>query len=291
MPVPGAKRPNRTASTSSSCGQGRLQRPDEEVGGGDLAATRRADGLDDAAGQHQHRGHLARRVGVRDRPDRRAAVADRRVRHVAQGLAQQRQRGARPVVALQPGVADQGADPHPASVTSTASSPDDAVDVDEVAGAARRMLSSGMRLCPPASTLPSWPTSASTPTASSTVRGAWCTNGAGFTERSCLVDGAGERHRPAREVAAPGRGGGRCGSGASVALGVAVARGAGVALLVEVVDTVAVTVGVVTDRDRGSSGTVGPLAQLLGGDRPGQVVADDGDDGAERDAARARSRR
>ena len=46
------------------------------------------------------------------------------------------------------------------SLDVDAGQPRDAVDVDEVAGAARRMLSIGIRLCPPARTLPSWPTCA-----------------------------------------------------------------------------------------------------------------------------------
>src|SRR6478735_3855351 len=151
------------------------------------------------------------------------------------------------------------------------------------------MLGTGIRLCPPASTLPSWPNSASTATVSSTVRGAWCTNGAGFTLAIL----------PARRAwgKAPPRPRGRCPragrsvlpvagrrlpvSGAPVAVGLAVARGAGVALLVEVIDAVAVAVDVVTHGDRGA---VGPVAQLLRGDSPRQVVADDRDDGAERDA-------
>ena len=128
------------------------------------------------------RGHLARGVGVGDRADGGAAVADRRVGDVAQGLAEQGQGGVGPVVALQPGVPDERADAHPASVvTSTASSPATPLMSTRWPGVARRMLSTGMRLCPPASTLPSWPTSPSTATASSTVRGAWCTNGPGFT--------------------------------------------------------------------------------------------------------------
>src|SRR6478752_9339036 len=48
-------------------------------------------------------------------------------------------------------------------------------------GAARRMLRIGMRLWPPARTLPSCPTSARTATASATLRGAWWTKGEGFT--------------------------------------------------------------------------------------------------------------
>src|SRR4029453_9881620 len=51
------------------------------------------------------------------------------------------------------------------------------------AGAARRMLSSGTRLWPPASTLPSWPTSASSDSASATVLGRWYSNTGGFIAR------------------------------------------------------------------------------------------------------------
>src|ERR687887_441072 len=52
------------------------------------------------------------------------------------------------------------------------------------AGAARRMLSSGTRLCPPARTLPSWPTSASAARASATVAGRWYSNAGGFIPAS-----------------------------------------------------------------------------------------------------------
>ncbi len=47
-------------------------------------------------------------------------------------------------------------------------------------GAASRMFSTGTRLWPPASTLPSAPTSASTVSASVTVDGRWYSNGGGF---------------------------------------------------------------------------------------------------------------
>src|SRR6266545_3834042 len=48
------------------------------------------------------------------------------------------------------------------------------------AGAARRMFSTGTRLWPPASTLPSPPTSASTASASGTVAGRWYVKAGGF---------------------------------------------------------------------------------------------------------------
>ena len=51
-------------------------------------------------------------VGVGDGAHRRPAVADRRVGHVDEGLAQERQRGIRVLVALELSMADQGADPH-----------------------------------------------------------------------------------------------------------------------------------------------------------------------------------
>src|SRR5512139_3191863 len=155
------------------------------------------------------------------------------------------------------------------------------------------MLSTGNRLCPPASTLPSEPVSASTATASSTVCGAWCTNGAGFTCSILPVRGVRGKAPPRPRGRGPRAGrwsagaGGR--SGLPVAPGVARPRGARVALLVEVVATVAVGVGVVAhgrERAAGRVGahSVGAVAQLLRGDRAGQVVAGDGDDGAERDA-------
>ena len=136
-------------------------------------------------------------------------------------------------------------------------------------GAASRMLSTGIRLCPPASTLPSWPTSASTATASSTVRGCVVHERCGLH----LSDPASSRVREgtaAREVVAPGRRVVGPVRGAGRAPG-RVARGAGCPL-VEVVDAVAVAVDVVAHGDRGA---VGPVAQLRRGDRPGQVVADD----------------
>ena len=61
------------------------------------------------------------------------------------------------------------------------------------------MLSIGSRLCPPASTLPSPPTSASTASASSSDEGADQANGEGFTLRILAHRRAGgEQPPPAR---------------------------------------------------------------------------------------------
>ena len=129
-------------------GQGRLERPLEEVGRCDLASTLRPDGLDDAAGEQEHRGHLAGGVGVRDRADRGAAVADRRVGDVAQRLAQEGERGLGGVVALEPRVPDECAHPHPRVGDVDGIQPGDAVDVDEVAGAGQPHVEHGDQALP-----------------------------------------------------------------------------------------------------------------------------------------------
>ena len=64
--------------------------------------------------QGEHRRHLPARVGVREAADRRAAVADHRVRDEPQRLPEQRQRVERRVVALDVGVPGQRTDAHPA---------------------------------------------------------------------------------------------------------------------------------------------------------------------------------
>src|SRR5918995_1152248 len=94
-------------------GERRLEGALEEVGGGDLPATVRPDRLDDAAGEDGDGGHLPGRVGMGDRADRRAAVADRRVCDVADCLAEQGKGDIRARVPLETRVPDQGADPYP----------------------------------------------------------------------------------------------------------------------------------------------------------------------------------
>src|SRR6476661_3808694 len=70
------------------------------------------------------------------------------------------------------------------------------------AGAAKRMFRMGSRLCPPASTLPSPPTRASSANASATEAGADQANGDGFTLRILAhVRAGGEQPPPAQQPA------------------------------------------------------------------------------------------
>src|SRR3954467_1824842 len=70
------------------------------------------------------------------------------------------------------------------------------------AGAASRMFRMGSRLCPPASTLPSPPTRASSASASATESGADQANGDGFTLRILAhARAGGEQPPPAQQPA------------------------------------------------------------------------------------------
>ena len=140
----------------------------------------RRDG-DRAAEQRQHHRHLGRRVGVHDRADRRAPVADRGVRDVRQ---RQRRAAAGPGV-RRPRRARRRAGPArrpapPPSRPATWSRSGSALMSTSVAGAASRIDSRGTRLCPPASTFaPDPPARASS--ACWRPCGRTNANGAGFT--------------------------------------------------------------------------------------------------------------
>ena len=128
----GRQPPERRAHGHLVLGEARLERADEEVGGGDLAGPAGAGDLDVAVQQREHRRHLAGGVGVGDRADRGAAVADDRVGDVQQGLAQQREGGVGALVPLQLGVPDEGADAHRVLPHLDVAEAGHPVDVDQV---------------------------------------------------------------------------------------------------------------------------------------------------------------
>ena len=132
VPVPAANRRNRTATASSSSASEVSRAPSKKSADRDLAGARLRHGLDDPVGERQHRRHLTGGVGVRDRPDRGAPVADHGVGDVDQRLAQQRQRGIRLVVVLELRVPHQRADPHLGVGDVDVGEAGDLVDVDQV---------------------------------------------------------------------------------------------------------------------------------------------------------------
>ena len=129
----GAAAPGKLASTTSSSAAAlvdsgptkncvRWHRP--------IAAGR---GQPDRPAEHsQHGGELAGRIGVRQAPDDRASVADRRVRDEPQGLPEQRLHRGGPIVALDVGLPGQGANAHGVLVHADVGQLGHAVDVDEL---------------------------------------------------------------------------------------------------------------------------------------------------------------
>ena len=143
----------------------RGKRPDEKLlrWNRPIAASR---GQPDRSAEHrQHGGELAGRIGVRQAPDDRASIADRRVRDEPQGLPEQWLHRGGPIVALDVGLPGQRADAHGVLVHADVGQLGHAVDVDSCRGAASRIDSNGTRLWPPASTLASLPDSPSSRTA------------------------------------------------------------------------------------------------------------------------------
>ena len=142
---PGAKKCADVAAPRTQVG---LQRGQEEVVGADGPAAV-APELDRAAEHREHTRSSPRRVGVDDAADGRSAVADRRVRDVAHGLAQQRNRLSRG------GIPAPGRRDGPAHRLRTPVGRPRFVETGNrlmsirAAGAANRMLSSGSRLWPP----------------------------------------------------------------------------------------------------------------------------------------------
>ena len=127
-------------------------RKSEAAGIARSPAAERDDRL--AVEREQHGRQLGRRIGVGDAPAERAAAARGRVADVPQGLAQQRRalRHAAPSAAHPPGASWRRAAarrsrrcPRARRCGPTSTSAD---------GRARRRLSIGTRLCPPASTAP-----------------------------------------------------------------------------------------------------------------------------------------
>ncbi len=132
VPVAGAKRRNRTPTTSSSGASDVSRAPSKKSAHGDLPGARGRLRLDHPVGEGQDRRHLAGSIGVRDRADGGAAVADDGMGDVDHRLAQQRQRGIRLVVVLELGVAHERAHPHLGVGHGHLGEAGDLVDVDEV---------------------------------------------------------------------------------------------------------------------------------------------------------------
>ena len=111
-----------------------LERPEVEVGGLDGAGAGGAGDRDVAAEEQQHDRHLGGGVGVHDRADRGAAVADGRVSDHPQRQRDQRLDPARVGVGLDRRVPRQGPDPDPLRVDPDVVQVGQAVEVDEHAG-------------------------------------------------------------------------------------------------------------------------------------------------------------
>ena len=201
--MPAANRRKRTATASSSAASAVSSGPRKKSASGDLARARRA------RPPRRRRRCRARTAGISPagsawamRADRGAAVADRGVGDVPSAWRSSGGRGVRRLGRARGRRGGRARPPVPPS----------AVTVDgrrarrrrlmstRWAGDASRMLRIGIRLWPPASTLPSCRPRRARRRPRSTVRGAWCSNGAGFTERSCL------RSPVDRAVIAPGLG-------------------------------------------------------------------------------------
>ena len=216
----------------------------------------------------EHRGHLAGRVGVHDRADRGAAVADRRVGDVAQCLAQQRERGVRRRRRARAPACRTSAPTRTARVGDVDGiQPGDAVDVDEVRRGGEPHVEHRHQALPAGEHLAvvaDLGRARRRPRRRCGVRGARTVRAS--PGRSCLLEGLGKGTAPpGRSWPRAGRSAVRVagrragGSGARSRSGSRSPGGAGVALLVEVVDAVAVAVDVVTHGDRGAVGLVAQL--------------------------------
>ena len=153
----------------------------EEVGGGDRALARRAASDDRAVERGDHARDLGRGVGVRNGAADRAPRADGRVADERQRLREQRQSVAHDRRPLGRALAHRRRRTRSRRrPTRSPTSPATRLMSTTCVGRARRMASSGTRLCPPARTLASSPCSARRLNTSSTVSGAWYSNRGNF---------------------------------------------------------------------------------------------------------------
>ena len=112
-------------------GQRRLQRSGEQLRGRDRTTTAHGRDLHRSPEQAQHHGHLRRGVGVHQGADGGAAIADGRVRDVAQRQREEGLGAGRLRRAQHLGVARERPDADPGSVHGDVAEVREAVDVDQ----------------------------------------------------------------------------------------------------------------------------------------------------------------